>query len=140
MSPPLTYKLNGKTDLMDIWYLFDSDCQISFDPVHIKSMTLELSTLQIRRHGYSGDLNIIISVDFSTLQFYAINMDVDVPEEEQTEDSNMIFFLFKEVPLKLPVAEVVENVVDNSRNNLPVVETCKDNRHKRSVDDLFDYL
>jgi len=28
------------------------------------------------RHGYSGDLNIVICVDFSTLPFYAINMDV----------------------------------------------------------------
>jgi len=39
-------------------------------------MTLVLSTLQIRRHGYSGDLNIAISVGFCALLFYAINMDV----------------------------------------------------------------
>ena len=58
-------------------YLFDSDCQISFDPVQIKSMTLESSTLQIRirRHGYSEDLNIIICVDFRTLSSYAIKTD-----------------------------------------------------------------
>jgi len=56
--------------------LFDSDCQISFDPVQIKSMTLKSSTLQIRRPGYFGDLIIVICVGFSTLPFYAINMDV----------------------------------------------------------------
>ncbi|RHN42006.1 hypothetical protein MtrunA17_Chr8g0372161 [Medicago truncatula] len=38
-------------------------------------MTLESSTLQIRRQGYSGDLNIVICVGFSTLPFYVINMD-----------------------------------------------------------------
>jgi len=31
--------------------------------------------LQIRRHEYSRDLNIVICVGFSTLSFYAINMD-----------------------------------------------------------------
>jgi len=54
--------------------LIDSDCQISFDPVQIQSMTLASSTLQIR-HGYSGDLNIVICVGICTLPFYAINMD-----------------------------------------------------------------
>ncbi|AES63570.1 transmembrane protein, putative [Medicago truncatula] len=39
-------------------------------------MTLASSTLQIRRHGYSGDFNIVIFVGLCTLQFYAINMDV----------------------------------------------------------------
>jgi len=39
-------------------------------------MTLESSTLQIQRHKYSGDLNIVICVGFSTLSFYVINMDV----------------------------------------------------------------
>ncbi|AET00617.1 hypothetical protein MTR_5g094000 [Medicago truncatula] len=34
-----------------------------FDPVQIQLMTLTSSTLQIRRHGYSGDLNIIICID-----------------------------------------------------------------------------
>ena len=62
--------------LVSFRYLFDSNCQISFDPVHIKSMTLESSTLQIRRHEYSGDLIIVICVGFSILPFYAINMDV----------------------------------------------------------------
>jgi len=57
-------------------FFFGSDCQISLDPVQIQSMTLASSTLQIRRHGYSGDLNIVISVGFCTLSFYAINMDV----------------------------------------------------------------
>jgi len=61
--------------LVSFRYLFDSDCQINFDQVHIKSMTLESSTLQIWRHGYSGDLNIVICIGFSTLSFYAINMD-----------------------------------------------------------------
>ena len=46
--------------LVSIRYLIVSDCQISFDPVQIQSMTLASSTLQIRRHGYSGDLNIVI--------------------------------------------------------------------------------
>jgi len=43
------------------------------------TMTLASSTLQIRRHEYSGDFNIVILVIFvgiSTLFFYAINMDV----------------------------------------------------------------
>ncbi|AES75693.1 hypothetical protein MTR_6g055240 [Medicago truncatula] len=57
-------------------YLIGSDCQISFDPVQIQSMTLASSTLQIRRHGYSGDLNIVICADICTLPFYAINMNV----------------------------------------------------------------
>jgi len=39
-------------------------------------MTLASSTLQIRRHEYSRELNIIIFVGISTLLFYAINMDV----------------------------------------------------------------
>ncbi|KEH18679.1 transmembrane protein, putative [Medicago truncatula] len=38
-------------------------------------MTLASSTLQIRRHEYFGDLNIVIFVGISTLSFYAINMD-----------------------------------------------------------------
>ena len=42
------------------------------------TMTLASSTLQIRRHGYSGDMNIVILVIFvgiGTLSFYVINMD-----------------------------------------------------------------
>jgi len=42
-------------------------------------MNLASSTLQIRRHEYSRDMNIVILVIFvgiSTLSFYAINMDV----------------------------------------------------------------
>jgi len=62
--------------LVSFMYLFDSDCQINFDPVHIKSMTLESSTLQIGRHVHSGDLIIVICVGFSTLSFYVINTDV----------------------------------------------------------------
>ena len=31
--------------------------------------------LQIQRHGYSKDLNIVIRADFCTLPFYAIDMD-----------------------------------------------------------------
>ena len=62
--------------LVSLRYLIGSDCQISFDPVQIQSMTLASSTLQIRRHGFSGDLNIVIGVDICTLPFYAINMDV----------------------------------------------------------------
>ncbi|AES61589.1 transmembrane protein, putative [Medicago truncatula] len=59
-----------------IRYLIGSDCQISFDPVQIQSMIVESSTLQIQRHGYSGDLKIVICVGICTLPFYAINMDV----------------------------------------------------------------
>jgi len=44
--------------------------------MQFQSMTLASSTLQIRRHGYSGDLNIVICVGICTLPFYAINMDV----------------------------------------------------------------
>ncbi|AES78384.1 transmembrane protein, putative [Medicago truncatula] len=42
------------------------------------TMTLESSTLQIRKHEYSRDMNIVILVIFvgiDTLPFYAINMD-----------------------------------------------------------------
>jgi len=42
------------------------------------TMTLASSTLQIRRHEYSGDINIVILVIFvgiGILPFYAINMD-----------------------------------------------------------------
>ncbi|AES98374.1 transmembrane protein, putative [Medicago truncatula] len=38
-------------------------------------MTLASSTLQIRKHGYFGNLNIVICVGICTLSFYAINMD-----------------------------------------------------------------
>jgi len=40
------------------------------------TMTLASSKLQIRRHEYSGDINIVIFVGIGTLPFYAINMDV----------------------------------------------------------------
>jgi len=43
------------------------------------TMTLVSSTLQIQRHVYFGDMNIIILVIFvgiDILSFYAINMDV----------------------------------------------------------------
>ncbi|RHN57177.1 hypothetical protein MtrunA17_Chr5g0437561 [Medicago truncatula] len=56
-------------------YLISSDYRISFDPVQIQSMTLASSTLQIRIHGYFGDLNIVICVGNCILSFYAINMD-----------------------------------------------------------------
>jgi len=39
-------------------------------------MTLASSTLQIWRHKYSKDLNIVVFVGIYTLSFYAINMDV----------------------------------------------------------------
>ncbi|KEH24338.1 transmembrane protein, putative [Medicago truncatula] len=39
-------------------------------------MTLAASTLQIRRYGYSGYLNIVICVSICILPFYTINMDV----------------------------------------------------------------
>jgi len=44
--------------------------------VQIQSRTLTSSTLQIRRHEYSEDLNIVVFVSIDTLPFYAINMDV----------------------------------------------------------------
>jgi len=43
------------------------------------TMTLVSSTLQIRRHEYSRNFNIVILVifvDIGTLPFYAINIDV----------------------------------------------------------------
>ncbi|AES67114.1 transmembrane protein, putative [Medicago truncatula] len=69
-------KIFGALDESIKMYLITSDCQISFDPVQIQSMTLASSTLQIRKHGYSRDLNIVICVGICTLPFYAINMDV----------------------------------------------------------------
>jgi len=62
--------------LVSLRYLIGSDCQINFDPVQIQSMTLTSSTLQIRIHGYSKDLNIIMCVGICTFPFHAINMDV----------------------------------------------------------------
>jgi len=58
--------------------LFDSCWNISFEQVQIRSMTMTLasSTLQIRRHEYSGDLNLVIFVGTCTFPFYAINVDV----------------------------------------------------------------
>jgi len=62
-----------------VWCLFDPGWKISFEQVQIRSMTMTLaSTLQIRRHEYSGDLNrvnLVIFVSTCTLSFYAINMD-----------------------------------------------------------------
>jgi len=60
--------------------LFDSSWKVSFEQVQIRSMTMTLasSSLQIRRHEYFGDSNIVILVIFvgiGTLPFYAINMD-----------------------------------------------------------------
>jgi len=40
------------------------------------TMALASSTLQIRRHEYFGDMNIVIFVGIGTLLFYAINTDV----------------------------------------------------------------
>ncbi|KEH23139.1 hypothetical protein MTR_7g066950 [Medicago truncatula] len=51
------------------------------------------STLQIRKHGYSGDLNIVICEGICTLPFYAINMDV----VSLFTDSS--FFIFSEFAL-----------------------------------------
>ena len=67
--------------LVLVWCLFDSGWKTSFEQVQIRSMTMTLasSTLQIRRHEYSGDINIVILVIFvgiDTFPFYAINMDV----------------------------------------------------------------
>jgi len=77
--------------LVSLKYLIASDCQISFDPVQIQSMTLVSSTLQIWKHGYSGDLNIVICVGICTLPFYVINMDV--------VSHRFIIFVFSEFAL-----------------------------------------
>lgn len=55
--------------------LFYPCCKINFEQVHIQSMTLAPSTLQIGRHEYSEGLNIVIFVAIGTMSFYAINMD-----------------------------------------------------------------
>jgi len=47
--------------------------KINFEQVHIRSMTLMSSTLQIRKYEYSGDLTIIVFVGIDTLSFYVIN-------------------------------------------------------------------
>ncbi|AES88869.1 transmembrane protein, putative [Medicago truncatula] len=44
--------------------------------MQIQPMTLASSTLQIQRHDYSGDFNIVIFVGLCTLPFDAINIDV----------------------------------------------------------------
>jgi len=56
--------------------LFDSGWKISFEKVHIQSMILKSSTLEIRRQEYSGALNIVLFEVIDTLPYYAINMDV----------------------------------------------------------------
>jgi len=42
---------------------------VSVYPVHIQSMNLALSTLQVQRHEYSRDLNIVIYACSCTLSF-----------------------------------------------------------------------
>jgi len=56
-------------------YLFDTDFLTTFDTMHIQSMTLTSSSLQIQKHENFGDLNIVICVAFCNLLYYAINMD-----------------------------------------------------------------
>jgi len=56
--------------------LLDSSWKINFEQAQIRPMTLAALMLQIRRYEYSGNLNIVIFVDISTLSFYVINMDV----------------------------------------------------------------
>ncbi|AES72836.1 hypothetical protein MTR_3g095940 [Medicago truncatula] len=57
---------------------------INFDSVQIQSITLASSTLQIRRRGYSEDLNIIICVGICTLHFitYTQHIRTCFPTEE----------------------------------------------------------
>jgi len=57
--------------------------------MQIQSMTLASSTLQIRRHGYSENLNIVICVGICTLSFYAINMD----DVSLSTDSSFLFLV-----------------------------------------------
>jgi len=68
--------------------LFDSGWKISFEQVQIRSMALTLASLQIRRHEYSRDFNIVIFVGISTLLFYVINMDA----LSLFTDSSFLFF------------------------------------------------
>jgi hypothetical protein len=56
--------------------LFDSCWTVSFEQVHIQSITLASSTLQTRKREYSRDLNIVIFVGLGTMSFYAININV----------------------------------------------------------------
>ena len=79
--------------LVSFKYWFSSDSHISFDSVQIQSMTLTSSTLQIRRHGYSGYFNIVICVGFCTLSFDVINMD------DVSLFANSSFFVFSEFAL-----------------------------------------
>ena len=74
-------------------YLFGSDCHISFDLVHIQSMTLASSMLQFRRHEYSRDLKIVICVTLfahSSFLFLANLHCIDVLY--QFEWMNIIYF------------------------------------------------
>ena len=54
---------------------FVSVWKITVDPVQIESMTFVPSTLQIRRHGYSENFNIVKYVGLCNVPFYAINTD-----------------------------------------------------------------
>ena len=53
---------------------FDSSRKIIFGQLQIQSM-IWASTLQIRKHGYSGDFNFIISFFVGIMPLYAINSD-----------------------------------------------------------------
>jgi len=61
--------------LILVWCLFDSSWNICFEQVHIQSMTLASSMLQIWRYEYSGKLNIVIFTGITTFPFYVINTD-----------------------------------------------------------------
>lgn len=62
--------------LILVWCLSNSSWKISFNLVHIQSLTLTLSTLHIWMHKYYKNLNIVIVVGLCILLFYSINMDV----------------------------------------------------------------
>jgi hypothetical protein len=53
---------------------FDSSRKIIFGQLQIQSM-IWASTLQIRKHGYSGDFNFIILFVVGIMPLYAINSD-----------------------------------------------------------------
>jgi hypothetical protein len=70
---------------------FDFSRKIIFGQLQIQSMICA-STLQIRKHGYSGDFNFIISFVVGILPLYAINSDA----VSLFADSSFILYVFRE--------------------------------------------
>ncbi|PNY06864.1 hypothetical protein L195_g003344, partial [Trifolium pratense] len=68
--------------------LLGSDCHIRFNSVHIRSMTLESSTLQTWRHAYSEHFNFVIFAGFVTfvgiMSLYVLTWVLTIHNKQQS--------------------------------------------------------